>query len=136
MGYILLRCREGPNETIWRLAHNLWLHDPSLWPQLNIGTLLGCGTIHLLVELASLSTEKITPLDVTIRTPKGPYFYFLSRPLSFSHPLPHLLPFLTTSHALLTICSTFPALVRDLPFLVARIPGLYLVRSPALVIVA
>ena len=29
---------------------------------------------------------------VTIRTPEGPYFYFLSRPLSFSHLLPHLLP--------------------------------------------
>ena len=71
MGYILLRCREGPNETIWRLARNLWLHDPSLWPQLNIGTLLGCGTIHLLVELASLSTEKITPLD-NARTGKVP----------------------------------------------------------------
>ena len=76
------------------------------------------------------------PGDVTIRTPEGPYFLFLSRPLSFSHPLSHLLPFLTTSRALLTICSIFPALMRDLPFLVARIPGLYLVRVPALVIVA
>ena len=29
----------------------------------------------------------------------------------------------TTSRALLTVCSIFPALVRDLPFLVVRIPG-------------
>ena len=45
-------------------------------------------------------------------------------------------PFPTTSRALLTLCSIFPAVMRDLPFLVARIPGLYLVRIPALVIVA
>ena len=68
--------------------------------------------------------------------PEGPYFYFLSRPLSFSHLLPHLLLSPIASRALLTICSIFPALMRDLPLLVARIPGLYLVRIPALVIVA
>ena len=73
---------------------------------------------------------------VTIRTPEGPYFLF-SRALypfpTHSHTCLH---FPTTSRALLTICSIFPALMRDLPFLVARIPGLYLVRIPALVIVA
>ena len=31
-------------------------------------------------------------LDVTIQTPKGPYFHFLLCLLSFSHPLSHLLP--------------------------------------------
>ena len=68
-----------------------------------------------------------------IQTPEGPYFFF-SRALypfpTHSHDLP------IASHILLTICSIFPALMRDLPFLVARIPGLYLVRIPALVIVA
>ena len=40
---------------------------------------------------------------VMIQTPEGPYFYFLSRPLSFSHLLSHLLLISTISCALLTI---------------------------------
>ena len=68
---------------------------------------------------------------------QGPLFSFLSRPLSFFPPTLTPVPlFPTTSRTLLTICSIFPALMRDLPFLVARIPGLYLVRIPTLVIVA
>ena len=71
-----------------------------------------------------------------IQIPRAPIFTF-SRAL---YPFPTCshtyFSFPTTSRALLTICSIFPALLRDLPFLVARIPGLYLVRIPALVIVA
>ena len=73
---------------------------------------------------------------VMILTPESPYFYFLECPLSFSHPLSCLLLIPTTSRTLLTFYGSFPALPRDLPFLVACIPGLYLVRIPALVIVA
>jgi ribonuclease HI len=61
MEHILLHCRAGPNETIWRLARNLWPHNPNLWPQLNIGTLLGCGTIHLPVEPAQMEHRKGNP---------------------------------------------------------------------------
>ena len=77
----------------------------------------------------------LASFTVTIRTPKDPYFYFLSHPLSFSHPLSHLLLVPTTFRALLTLYGSFPALPRNSPFLVVRIPGLYLVRIPALVIV-
>ena len=76
-------------------------------------------------------------LSVMIRTPEGPYFSFLSRPLSFSHPLTHLLPFSpTVSRALLTICSIFPTSHERLAFPGSTYPRLYLVRIPALVIVA
>ena len=58
MEHILLHCQAGPNETIWRLASNLWPHGPNLWPQLNIGTLLGCGVIHLPVEPTQIEHQE------------------------------------------------------------------------------
>ena len=65
------------------------------------------------------------------RLPRAPTFTFSRALYPFPTP-PHTLPSLpTTSRALLTICSIFPALLRDLPFLVVCIPGLYLVRIPA-----
>ena len=46
MEHILLHCPAGPADTIWQLAENLWPHTPHLWPPLNLGILLGCGSIH------------------------------------------------------------------------------------------
>ena len=47
MEHILLHCHRSPSETIWQLARNLWPYAPNLWPQLDLGILLGCGSIHL-----------------------------------------------------------------------------------------
>ena len=55
---------------------------------------------------------------------RGPLFSFLSRPLSFSHPLSHLLPlFPLPPTPYLPFVVSFPPPVGDLPFLVACIPG-------------
>ena len=47
MEHILLHCPQNPSELIWDLAKKLWPYAPDLWPQLNLGILLGCGSIHL-----------------------------------------------------------------------------------------
>jgi hypothetical protein len=47
MEHILIHCLEAPVNTIWQMARNFWPHSPNLWPHLDIGTLLGCGSIHL-----------------------------------------------------------------------------------------
>ena len=50
MEHILLHCLADPADTIWQLAENLWLHAQNLWPPLNLETLLGCGSIHILLD--------------------------------------------------------------------------------------
>ena len=61
---------------------------------------------------------------------RGPLFLLSLAPSILFPPAPTPTSFSsTTSRALLTICSIFPALLRDLPFLVARIPGLYLSKD-------
>ena len=60
---------------------------------------------------------------VTIWTPEGPYFSFSRALYPFPTHSHTRLPYPIASHALLTICSILPAPLRDLPFLVARIPG-------------
>jgi hypothetical protein len=35
---------------LWTLAHNFWPYDNIPWPDLNIGTILGCGAITLKAE--------------------------------------------------------------------------------------
>ena len=58
-----------------------------------------------------------------IQTPEGPYFLSLAPSILFPPTLTLTPLFPTVFRALLTICSIFPAPMRDLPFLVARIPG-------------
>lgn len=45
MRHILLSCRAGQASSIWKLAKNLWPHNHIQWPELNLGTILGCGSL-------------------------------------------------------------------------------------------
>lgn len=45
MSHILLSCRVGPVNTIWDLARRLWPHNDIQWPEINLGTILGCGSL-------------------------------------------------------------------------------------------
>ena len=45
MDHILITCSSTPVNTIWTLAQELWPHAPELWPNINIGTILGCGSL-------------------------------------------------------------------------------------------
>ena len=47
MSHILIHCRATPVEVIWRLAKELWPHDETQWPELNIGIILGCACIEV-----------------------------------------------------------------------------------------
>ncbi|KAI0262848.1 hypothetical protein BGY98DRAFT_928822 [Russula aff. rugulosa BPL654] len=50
MEHILVHCRATPRRLIWSLAEDLWPHPQIPWPDINLGIVLGCGTITLPVE--------------------------------------------------------------------------------------
>jgi len=45
MSHILTRCKEKNTQTIWCLAKALWPHNNIPWPEVTLGTILGCGNI-------------------------------------------------------------------------------------------
>jgi len=47
MSHILTQCKEKNTQIIWLLAKNLWPHRNTPWPEVSLGTILGCGCIHL-----------------------------------------------------------------------------------------
>jgi hypothetical protein len=47
MSHILTECREQYMQTVWQLAKNLWPHRNMAWPEITLGTILGCSCIHL-----------------------------------------------------------------------------------------
>ncbi|KAJ7217299.1 hypothetical protein GGX14DRAFT_342171, partial [Mycena pura] len=40
---ILLRCESPRRELIWEAAKTLWLEKETRWPEISLGTILGCG---------------------------------------------------------------------------------------------
>ena len=50
MEHILTQCREPTAHLIWSYARKLWPHDNIPWPTINLGTILGCGSITLKSE--------------------------------------------------------------------------------------
>jgi hypothetical protein len=47
MEHILIGCTAEPVNTIWPLARAKWPHSPELWPDINLGTILGCGSLTI-----------------------------------------------------------------------------------------
>jgi hypothetical protein len=45
MTHILTQCASAPVQLIWNLAKSYWPHDHIGWPEISLGTILGCGTI-------------------------------------------------------------------------------------------
>ena len=45
MSHILLSCAAGPVEIIWNMAKRLWPYDNTQWPEINLGTIFGCGCL-------------------------------------------------------------------------------------------
>ncbi|KAJ6571170.1 hypothetical protein B0H19DRAFT_847804, partial [Mycena capillaripes] len=41
--HILLKCKRPGQQIIWRLAKELWLKKHPIWPDLSLGSVLGCG---------------------------------------------------------------------------------------------
>ena len=47
MEHILTECNTPPQRLIWNLARRTWPHAPELWPDINLGTILGTGCLSL-----------------------------------------------------------------------------------------
>jgi hypothetical protein len=45
MNHIILTCNAQPVSQIWRLARQLWPHKNLRWPEITLGTALGCACI-------------------------------------------------------------------------------------------
>ncbi|KAJ7610021.1 hypothetical protein DFH06DRAFT_1016885 [Mycena polygramma] len=41
--HILVGCEAPGQEVIWKAAETLWLEKESVWPEVSLGTILGCG---------------------------------------------------------------------------------------------
>ncbi|KAJ7102026.1 hypothetical protein C8R44DRAFT_640984 [Mycena epipterygia] len=58
--HIILKCKRPGQSLVWSLVKELWLRKHSVWPELSLGTILGCG-------LATFTDEKKRPLPATAR---------------------------------------------------------------------
>ena len=47
MEHILTRCDALPTRIIWDLAKSTWPHSRHLWPEINIGIIMGCGSVNI-----------------------------------------------------------------------------------------
>jgi hypothetical protein len=45
MEHILIECNTPPPRIIWNLAREIWLKDTYKWLDINLGFILGCGSI-------------------------------------------------------------------------------------------
>ncbi len=46
----MVYCQAAPRRSIWHLAKNLWPHEHIPWPDIDLGIILGCGSISPPVE--------------------------------------------------------------------------------------
>ncbi|KAJ7246801.1 hypothetical protein B0H12DRAFT_1305322 [Mycena haematopus] len=44
--HILLRCESPGAEIVWKAAEKLWLEKEPTWPEISLGTILGCGLMR------------------------------------------------------------------------------------------
>jgi hypothetical protein len=47
MNHIISECRERTVEIVWKLAKDHWPHTDLPWPNTDIGTVLGCGSLSV-----------------------------------------------------------------------------------------
>jgi hypothetical protein len=45
MMHIITKCRATTTQTVWNLAKDQWPYGPERWPELSLGTILGCGSL-------------------------------------------------------------------------------------------
>ena len=50
ISHILIHCKERSTQLIWLLAKTLWPHRNIPWPEITLGTILGCSNITLWPE--------------------------------------------------------------------------------------
>ena len=47
MSHILTQCKEKTSQLIWSLVKNFWPHRNIPWPEIDLGTILGCSCINM-----------------------------------------------------------------------------------------
>ncbi len=47
MEHIPIKCNSPMRQKVWELARQTWPHAPALWPNINLGIILGTGSISL-----------------------------------------------------------------------------------------
>ena len=45
MSHILVQCQCRPTQVIWNLTRDIWPYNNIPWPDINLGTILGCGCL-------------------------------------------------------------------------------------------
>ena len=45
MEHILIGCTHGTTTAIWRWTKEAWNHEQYKWPEISLGTILGCGNL-------------------------------------------------------------------------------------------
>ena len=50
MDHIMTQCSENSTHLIWDLAKDFWPHRNIPWPNVDLGTILGCGWINMQPE--------------------------------------------------------------------------------------
>jgi len=77
MNHILFLCQSRPTQLIWILTREVWPHDDILWPEIDLGTVLGCSCIspqpsqpsstrHKLMHPGCLPPPPNPPLQVSL----------------------------------------------------------------------
>ena len=56
--HIILDCPSGPSEIIWHLAKLTWPTSLREWPEIHLGTVLGCGSILLPAQCDNQHTDR------------------------------------------------------------------------------
>ena len=65
MDHILTTCRAGHTARIWELAKEMWPHGDTQWPNINLGSILGCGCLS---TIPTPNQETNTPSGNTAPT--------------------------------------------------------------------
>jgi hypothetical protein len=58
MEHILTACEETPTRIVWQMAREIWPNQTYEWPDINLGIILGCGSITTPKENAHLNEQQ------------------------------------------------------------------------------
>jgi len=78
MNHIMTHCRENNTRLIWNLAKNFWPHRNIPWPNIDIGTILGCGCINMRPERPRRDNQQRREKRITHQGPTRLFQILLS----------------------------------------------------------
>ena len=69
MEHILTQCEDRNSQEIWSLARDLWPHNNIPWPEITLGTILGCGCLNLQSERPMRNDNQQRTQKTTLQGP-------------------------------------------------------------------